>query len=212
MFFDYHAILQTWGSDRIMRESYWWYILYLRAGAENRVILDLKRIFESKSLPYSLDPFYPEAEQYYRNKRYQILGHKYRKRPLFPGYVFIETDIPEDIFLREFSNYFYHSTDIVRLLKREDGQLALPLEERQRFEYLFRGKRCLEHSVGYIIGDKIVVESGPLLGREGTIKKLNRHNQDAIIEIEMFGEKMTVKVALEIVSKIKQEETEDNLK
>ena len=193
-----------------MQEPYWWYILFVRAGAENRVILDLKHIFELKALPYNFEPFYPEAEQYYRSKEYQILGRHYRKRPLFPGYVFLETDLPEEEFLHEFSHFIYRSTDILRILKSGDGRHTLPTKERQRFEYLLRGKRCLEHSVGYIVGDKIIVEAGPLVGREGTIKKLNRHNRSAFIEVELFGEKMTVKAALEIVSKVAQESTQES--
>lgn len=187
-----------------MAEPYFWYILFVRAGSENRVISDFKKAFERKSLGFSFDVFYPEAEQYYRSKKYQILGHRYLKRPLFPGYVFVETDMPEQIFLSEFSLFVYRSADIIRILKDSSGSVTLPAEERQRFEYLLRGKRCLEHSVGYIAGDKIVVTAGPLVGREAIIKKINRHNRDAMIELDFFGEKITLKIALEVISKQKQ--------
>lgn len=184
-----------------MVEPYWWYVLFVRAGRENKVISELKTAFERKEVAFELDVFYPEAEQYYRSKKYHILGHRYLRRPLFPGYLFVETTMPEDTFLREFSDYVYHSPDIIRLLKDSGGQVALPDDERKRFEYLFRGKRCIEHSVGYIVGEKIVVEAGPLAGREGIIRRINRHNHDALIEFTLFGEQTSVKVALEVVSK-----------
>lgn len=184
-----------------MAEPYFWYILFVRTGSENRVISDFKKAFERKSLGFSFDVFYPEAEQYYRSKKYQILGHRYLKRPLFPGYVFVETDMPEQIFLSEFSLFVYRSADIIRILKDSSGEIALPETERQRLNYLLRGKHCLEHSVGYIVGEQIVVTAGPLMGREAIIKKINRHNRDALIELELFGETLSLKIALEIISK-----------
>lgn len=39
------------------------------------------------------------------------------------------------------------------------------------------------------------------MGLEGCITKINRHNRTADIEINMFNQRQTVKVALEIVSK-----------
>lgn len=184
-----------------MLQSCWWYILFVRAGSENRVIADLRSAFEQKSPNYSFDLFYPEAEQYFRSKKYQILGHRYLKRPLFPGYVFIETDMPASDFLSEYITFIYRSMDIIRILKDSSGEIALPETERQRLNYLLRGKHCLEHSVGYIVGEQIVVTAGPLMGREAIIKKINRHNRDALIELELFGETLSLKIALEIISK-----------
>lgn len=185
----------------MLPEQNWWYILFVRAGSENRVIADMKNAFERKSPEYSFDVFYPEAEQYYRSKKYQILGRRYLKRPLFPGYVFVETNMPAAAFLSEYIIFFYQSVDIIRILKDSSGGIALPDDERDRLNYLLRGKRCLEHSVGYIEGERIIVKAGPLVGREAIIKKINRHNRDALIELDLFGEKLTLKIALEIISK-----------
>lgn len=191
---------------RKMQGTCRWYILFVRAGSENRTISDFKKAFELKSLPYSFDIFYPEAEQYYRGKRYRMPGRSYLRRPLFPGYLFIETDMPASVFLPEFSDFIYRSADIIRLLRDTSGGIALPESEQERLGYLLRGKRCLEHSVGYIAGDRIVVTAGPLKGREAIIQKINRHNRDAYIELELFGDKMTLKIALEIVTKQKQDD------
>ncbi len=188
-----------------MVEPYWWYILYVRSNKEYRVSEDIKRYAASNECEYELDAFYFESEQYYRNKQAKILGRAYKKRPLMPGYVFVETNMPAKEFLASFTYYINNSADIIRILKyNEYDEIAIPKEERQRFEFLYRGKRCLEHSVVYMIGDKIVVQHGPLVGREGLIKHINRHNRDAIIEFEIFGQSIATKVALEIVSKLEQ--------
>ncbi len=183
-------------------QSYWWYVLYVRTNTERKVIADTQKAFEQKDLPYRLEAFCPETEKYYRKKELHEAGRFYLKRPLFPGYVFIETDMPSCEFLKVFSDYIYNSQYIIRVLRYGDSkEIALSREERERFEYLFKDKRCVEHSVGYIVGDAITVTGGPLIGMEGSIKRIDRHNRTAEIEIDMFNQKQTIVVALEIVSK-----------
>lgn len=151
--------------------------------------------------PYAFDPFCPESEFYYRSGKDKMLGKKYRRRPLFPGYVFVETDMPPREFLTAFGAYVYSAHDIIRILRSGSDNIALPKDERERLEFLLKGKRCVERSVGYIVGDKITVTDGPLRGREGMIGYINRHNRYADIEIDMFGGKIKARVALEIVEK-----------
>lgn len=187
---------------KIMEKQSYWYILYVRSGKEQRVADDFKQAFHKRGLPYAFEPFCPESEYYYRNKADRRLGRSYRKRPLFSGYVFIETDIPPEAFRAEFSDYIGRSEDIIRLLRYGDTDIiALSAEEQARFEYLFRGKKCLDHSVAHIAGETIVVTAGPLVGREGLITHINRHNRIATIRVGLFGGQTEVKVALEIVDK-----------
>lgn len=185
-----------------MVEPYWWYVLFVRSNSEARVVADFGRASLKHAPGYEFDAFYLESESYFR-KGNADPEKRYIKRPLLPGYVIVETDMPAREFLGAFSDYIRNSNDIYRLLRAAGcDEIALPAEERKMFEYLYRGKRCLERSVGCMIGDRIVVDVGPLKGREGFIRHVNRHNRDAVIEMEMFGKKITARVALEIVSKI----------
>lgn len=110
--------------------------------------------------------------------------------------------MPANEFRVAFYDVIYNSADIIRLLRYGNSdEIALQIEERQRFEYLLRGKRSIEHSIGYIEGDNIIIMGGGLMGLEGCITKINRHNRTADIEISIFNQKQTIKVALEIVSK-----------
>lgn len=185
-----------------MKEPYWWYILHVRSNKEHRVVDSFQQAYERKGLAYELNVFCPESEHFYRNKQSQVLGRQYVKRPLFPGYVFVETNMPAKEFRIAFNDVIYNSADIIRLLRYADSdEIALSAEERQRFEFLLKGKKSLDHSIGYIEGDKIVVTGGGLMGLEGCITKINRHNRTADVEIDMFNQKQVIKVALEIVSK-----------
>lgn len=186
-----------------MEGGYWWYVLYVRSNTEHRVVESFQQAIIKKRLPYMIETFCPESEQYYNNKKSRVLGKQYLKRPMFANYVFIETNMPAIEFKSAIFDIIYDSSDIIRLLSYgSSGEIAILPEERKRLEYLLRGKRCLEHSVGYIDGDNIVITSGPLIGMEGSIKKINRHHRRARIEIDMFNQKQIVDVALEIVRKV----------
>lgn len=58
---------------------------------------------------------------------------------------------------------------------------------------------CLKNSVGIIEGNKVKVLSGALMGKETSIKKINRHKRQAVIEMMIFGETREIAVALEII-------------
>ena len=186
-----------------MQEPYWWYVLFVRANSERRVMRDVMDFAKANRLGCEIEAFIPESEYFYRNKKLREMGKQYHKRPLFPGYVFVETNMQSQDFLEKYSQFVYDSEDIIKLLRYGDsGEIAIPLDERRRFEYLFKGKRCLEHSQGFIEGDNIVIESGPLMGHECNIKFINRHNRIAKVEFEMFGKAIFADVALEIVRKV----------
>lgn len=63
--------------------------------------------------------------------------------------------------------------------------------------------QVVEMSEGIIVGTKIMVTKGPLVGKEGYIKKIDRHTRKAWLEMKMFGKEQTVEVGLEIVEKRK---------
>ncbi len=189
--------------EETKEKTTWWYVLYVKSNTEHRVIKEMNQYIETLSLNYKVEPFVLESEQYYRNKKYQRLGNKYQKRPLFPGYVFVETDMPDTEFIQVFYDYIYKSSSIIKLLPSNNkNRLAISDEEKTRLEYWCLGRRCIGHSEGYIENDRIIIITGPLVGFEGQIRKINRHNCSADIEITILGRKQVVKVALEIVKKI----------
>ncbi len=180
----------------------WWYVLFVHSNMEDKVINDLKKYVATLSLQYKVEPFILESEQYYRNKQYQKQGNKYLRRPLYPGYVFVETDMPDVEFIRVFYYYINKSSSIIRLLTSNNAnKLAISAEEKARLEYWSLGRRCLSHSTGYINGDKVIIVTGPLVGKEGIIKRINRHNRCAYVELDFLGQKQIVKMALEIIDK-----------
>jgi transcriptional antiterminator NusG len=133
---------------------------------------------------------------YYEEKR-KINGEwKTLKRILFSGYVFLVSDQVEELFFE-----LKKVSGMSRLLGT--GDTIVPLsEEEVDFLRNFGGEdQVVEMSTGIIEGTKVIVQSGPLQGREGLIKKIDRHKRKAYLEVEMFGRTQRVEVGLEITMK-----------
>lgn len=120
------------------------------------------------------------------------------ERCFIPYYVFVITD--------ELDELYQSLKNVIGLTKLiGTGQEIVPLTEEER-EFLleFGGEdQIVEMSEGIIADSKIIVTKGPLIGKEGYIKKIDRHKRKAWLEIEMFGRKQMVEVGLEIVEKRK---------
>lgn len=116
---------------------------------------------------------------------------------LFPGYVIAVSD---DV--GELERRLRRVEEFTRLLSM--GESFVPLEERDRAwisAFTERGERVIPMSMGVMEGDRVVVFQGPLMGREGWIKSVNRRKSLAFIELEMFGRKIETKIGLGIVRK-----------
>lgn len=115
---------------------------------------------------------------------------------VFPGYVFLDTDHPEKL-KQELSKV----VGMTKLLKDEFNILTVTPEEEQFIHRLIGDEYLAKMSVGFIVGDIITVTEGPLKGLEGYIRKIDRHKRQCIVESEMFGQKISIIMGLEIVSK-----------
>ena len=90
---------------------------------------------------------------------------------------------------------------LTKLLKT--GEEVIPLTEKEMgFLDSFGGqKKIVSVSEGIIENAKIIIKSGPLVGMERYIRKIDRHKRRAFLEVPMFGGIQRVQVGLEIVSK-----------
>ena len=83
-----------------------------------------------------------------------------------------------------------------------DDIIALTQNE---IDFLLRfagDEELVKMSQGMIIGDKVVILSGPLKGMESTIQRIDRHKRKAWLNLEMFGRQQLVEVGVEIVKKV----------
>ncbi len=123
---------------------------------------------------------------------------------LFPGYVFIETNNPKAMhtMLNEIEGYS-------KLVGFKDDDIIhyIPLSEiEEDFIKGLAGKNddhTLEISeVEVLEGKKIRAISGPLLGQEGIVKRVDLHKRIAEVEIIFLNQPVTVYFGIDIIKRV----------
>lgn len=172
------------------KESAMWYVMQVRTGSEENIQLQCQKDISSEVLE---DCFIP----YYEEKR-NIKGEWTTQRKiLFPGYVFLDSQQV----VRLYSN-LQQVSGLTKLLKTGDEVVPLTAEEVQFLRTFGGEEQIVGMSEGIIENSKVMVMSGPLMGKEGYIKKIDRHKRRAFLEMPMFGRVQKIQVGLEIVAKI----------
>ena len=166
-----------------------WYVIQVRTGTEENICCQCRKIIDSSILERCFIPYYQEK------KKYQGKWHT-QERILFPGYVFLVTNHVEELY--ESLKDIIGSTRLIGT-----GEEIVPLSEEEVTLLLRLGKeeQLVELSTGIIENSQIRILEGPLVGMEGTIRKIDRHKRKAWLEIEMFGRTVEMQVGLEVIAK-----------
>lgn len=166
-----------------------WYVVQVESGKEEQVLQHCQRRISEQILQRGFLPYYDELR---KNKgKWTVVRKK-----LFPGYLFLVTEDAEALY-QELKKIL----EWTKLLKT--GDTIVPLSDWE-VEFLLRfggEEQVVGVSRGIIENDRVIVQSGPLKGQEGYIKKVDRHRRKAYLQMEMFGRIVNVQMSLEIVAK-----------
>lgn len=169
---------------------YQWYAVQVQPGKEETACRLIRRLIGPDVVREAFSPRYAVQKKYRGEWRMcQAL--------LFPGYIVAVASDAAALKTR-----LSGVPEFTRLLAM--GETYLPLGQRDRalIEALTsQGCRCVEMSQAVMEGDRVAVTSGPLVGREAWIVSVNRHKGLAVLEVEMFGRRLRMKVGLAIVAK-----------
>lgn len=165
-----------------------WYIIFVNVNKIN----DLVVYFNNQP---GMSAFVPKIEKLMSKK-----GKKeFLKVPMFPNYLFIETELNEHEFYETVKEIEKDLDSTMRVLQSDTQTvLALTNDEKNLLESLLDENHLIMHSTGIIVNSKLVVQEGPLVGKEGLIRKIDRHKRLAFLD-NVFGKNM--KVPLEVTSK-----------
>lgn len=95
-----------------------------------------------------------------------------------------------------------HVKAFTKLLRTNNAFIPLSSQEIEWIDsYTQRGNRVIGMSEGYLEDGKVHVTSGPLLGMEGRIRKVNHRKKRVYLELEMFGRTIKAELGLKIVRK-----------
>lgn len=178
-----------------------WYVVQVTSGKENQVCNLIKRAVandehvkeedtQKRVLAECFSPVY-QAERKLAG-RYTLFDKK-----LFPGYVIA---ISHDV--GELNRVLRGVSAFTRILG--NGNAFIPLDRTEAAfinSFTSEKHRVILTSRAVAEGDTIRVVEGPLVGREGWIRKINRRKGTAVVETSAFGRMLSVELGLAVMSK-----------
>ncbi len=164
-----------------------WHVIRTDSRKEDEALLFMKTIIDLDSIGRAFIP------KVVRRRKLKDGWHD-RYLPFIPGYIFFETEDPLNLFF-ELKKVPKRTT----LLRMEDEMLAVSPEEESFIRSFFGTDDVVELSTAHKEGDRVVIDSGPLVGKEAVIKKIWVHKRTALISTDMFGRKMELKVGIEVL-------------
>jgi transcriptional antiterminator NusG len=166
-------------------------VIQVLGGKEEKMITSINRSDK-------INAFIPKRTKLLRQKGQVLKIHEI----LFPGYVFVETDVAYNEFIQHLNLHIKPVLGFIRILEHDHvGTQSLYPHERSFIESFTNSEHIIESSTGFIEGDKIIITEGPLVGHESEIKRIDRHKRIAELDVSMFGQIRKIKVSCEILSK-----------
>ena len=113
---------------------------------------------------------------------------------LLPGYLIAVTADPSAL-----AHALRRVRGFARVVSQDNAFVPLPEESVRWLEaQTQRGSAVVEMSEGYVEGGVLHVTSGPLVGREASVVKVNHRKKVAYLELEAFGRKITAQLGIRI--------------
>lgn len=171
-----------------------WYAVWVQTGKEEQIRDICRRRLADKKV-YE-DCFLPKYEKPWKENGVWIK----KQEILFPGYLFFIAEDPIGL-----SSALKELPEFAKVLGDDDGPIPLYLAEVEFLRKHINRDRVFEVSIGELIGERLVVTDGPLKDLVGKVVHVDRHKRQAVLEVELFGRVMKMKVGLEIVRKVEAE-------
>ena len=159
-----------------------WYVLFVQTLYEDKLCSFLNR---SKGI----QAFSAKLEYYRRDRKINEI------KSLFPGYVFVKTNLTQ----LEFNEWLRKQEIKKGLIKQlqYDHVSALQKEEIQILNVLLNDNHVLSMSYGHLENDKIVIDEGTLKGLESYIVKHDKRNRLASLDLFFLNQRWIAGVSLE---------------
>ncbi|GAV11564.1 antiterminator LoaP [Paenibacillus sp. chi10] len=172
-----------------------WYALFVETGNEEMVQALIYKFFD-QSLIQAIVPKRKLKERR-QGKFYEVC------RTMFPGYVFVHTvlnvdtyyelkNIPRCYRLLNKFNFIDESTGKHVFHKIDDEEMVYIID-------LISKNGEIDYSNVYVENAKVIVRDGPLKGREGIIKKIDKRKRRARIELNFMGKEVRFDVGINLL-------------
>ena len=167
-----------------------WYVIWCITGREAEFLESIKRkvpvgLYDKAWVPYRI-----KISKYHGEERQDTIR-------LFPGYIFIDTENPDDIHISLRGEKHY-----IGILKQGDRFTPVSNEEREIITYFTGDKGVAGVSLGVKENGRTRILEGPLKGMDDRIVRVERNKKRAWIRLDNFlGQDREIPFALEIVER-----------
>ncbi len=178
-----------------------WYAVQVETGREDAACALILRAARAAGIADAFKELFSPKRRSLAKVRGELVAGL---EPLLPGYV-IAVAKPRD--LDKVSAALQRSPRFARLVGQ--GGAFAPLSDQEVAwicAFTQRGNRTVEMSEGFVEGGRVVVTSGPLVGREALVRKVNRRKRTAEVGFSICGRTVTAKVGLNLIKKEKLRE------
>lgn len=152
-----------------------WYVLYVKTGYED----DAKHVIERDIKEVNVKVFKEEIFERRQGKNRTII------KPLYPGYVFINCELTEPIYYG-----LVGTPGVIKILgtRTVDGGCPIPVPENEMSEILGyqQNEEIIKMSEAIVVNGKIKILSGPLMGKEKYIFKLDKRKGKVKVYTKLF--------------------------
>lgn len=169
-----------------------WYVIWTVTGKEDLLKQELQKVLPENLYRRCWIPQKQERQKWH-GKYVDIT------KTLFPGYLFLDTNCPEEIHqcLRSAQSFLTFN----HLLKNDDIFIPISDKEEQILHRLSGDNGCIDVSVGVIQDGKLSILQGALVGMEAYVVRIDRHKRKAYLEMDLFGRLQKFSAGLEVIEK-----------
>lgn len=165
-----------------------WYVVQVNTGYEDGVCHLIRQVADETVMKECFVPRYRVGKK--------IEGGKYvpSMEVLFPGYAIVVTD-----HIAELESLCRRIPKLTRVLRNDDVFISLNEEEIAWIDARApRDDRVIDMSEGYIKNGTLHVTSGPLVGLEADVVKVNHRKKTAYVKMHILGREKIVPLGLRI--------------
>lgn len=171
-----------------------WYVIWTTTGREEQCRVMIEKKCNPETYERCVIP--KNSIQKYIKGKWVTTEYK-----LFPSYLFVKSE-EIDALAQELRKV----TGFLQVLQNDEIFLPISPEEEKFLQRFLETEEVLPESYGVKEGDKVRILEGPLVGMEGLIKFIDRHKRMAVLEAELFGRRVEMKMGLEVVNSEKNTE------
>ncbi len=161
-----------------------WYVLHTRSRFEQVVFNGL----DGKSLETFLPKITVMSKRRDRRKKIRV--------PLFPGYVFVKSDLNAYERLE-----IVKTVGVVRLIGNKDGPVPVPEEAINSLKIMITASNDVKTGARFKKGDQVMVVEGPMAGVKGVFVRHKGHGR-IVVAIDAMGQYASVDVSEDCIEKI----------